>query len=236
MNKCLDGTALHRLDARCTGTDAPFGRSPIRQMRKYLSVMNGSKAGLRSTTWAVSGFTNTRNARRGCVSQRALDVADHPRHEGLAKREVEEEHGLLAGRLVAQRIQLHQVDVAALLPPAIPADVATAMAWSSGAISTPTIRRNGNSEATRTARPMPEPRSTNVYPSTGAQSGYGLAECLRRDSLVLDGVARQSKLGDRDHAPRPDPMTDVVEDVPCLGDQELQRFPDHGRHCTASGR
>ena len=42
-------------------------RPQLRQMRKYLSVMNGSKAGLRSTTWAVSGFTNTRNARRGCI-------------------------------------------------------------------------------------------------------------------------------------------------------------------------
>jgi len=35
--------------------------------------MNGSKAGLRSTTWAVSGFTNTRKARRGCLpSERSI--------------------------------------------------------------------------------------------------------------------------------------------------------------------
>src|SRR4030095_13320527 len=47
--------------------------------------------------------------------QGALDDANYLRHEGFAKREIEEEHGLLAGWLVAQRIQLNEVDVTALL-------------------------------------------------------------------------------------------------------------------------
>jgi hypothetical protein len=70
---------------------------------------------------------------------------------------------------------------ASLCQPSVPGEIVDRNACSFGDNSTPTTARNGYSEAINNARPLPEPKSMNVYSSKS--SGRRSRICLRTEEL-----------------------------------------------------